>query len=289
MDSSFPIPPRLKLSCQANPDRALWLEELPSVTRRLSERWALSLSDPFAPSGACSWVAPATRANGERVVLKIGMPHMEAEHEIDGLRFWAGEPTVRLLEADDDEDAMVLEYCDPGVALRLESVEEQDRILAQLLHQLWRSPPAPHPFRHLSAMTSHWCEETSADCGRWPDVGLVREGIRVFEELSVESAQDVLLATDLHAGNVLSAQRHEWLVIDPKPFIGDAAYDATQHLFNTGLWSDQDPEERIFRFAEVLGVEPERVRLWIFARAAAEPRDVWNDHERLSLARRLAP
>ena len=23
-----------------------------------------------------------------------------------------------------------------------------------------------------------------------------------------------------------------WLVIDPKPFVGDPAYDATQHLFN---------------------------------------------------------
>jgi len=43
----------------------------------------------------------------------------------------------------------------------------------------------------------------------------------------------VLLATDLHAGNVLRAQREPWLVIDPKPFLGDPAYDATQHLFNS--------------------------------------------------------
>ena len=30
------------------------------------------------------------------------MPHMEREHEIPGLRFWDGNPTVRLIEADDD-------------------------------------------------------------------------------------------------------------------------------------------------------------------------------------------
>jgi streptomycin 6-kinase len=213
---------------------------------------------------------------------------MEAEHEIDGLRFWGGEPTVRLLEADDEEKAMVLEHCDPGVSLRLEPVEHQDRVLAQLLPQLWRHPPAPHRFRHLSAMTSHWCEETQADSDRWPDVGLVREGIRVFEELSTEFAQDVLLATDLHAGNVLRAQRHEWLAIDPKPFIGDPAYDATQHLFNCGLSRDPNPEARICRFAELLGVDPERVRLWTFARAAAEPRSSWDD-ESMTLSRRLAP
>jgi streptomycin 6-kinase len=31
---------------------------------------------------------------------------------------------------------------------------------------------------------------------------------------------------DLHAGNVLATQREPWLVIDPKPFIGDPAFDA---------------------------------------------------------------
>jgi streptomycin 6-kinase len=43
---------------------------------------------------------------------------------------------------------------------------------------------------------------------------------------------DVLLTTDLHAGNVLAAQREPWLVIDPKPFVGDVAYNATQRLLN---------------------------------------------------------
>jgi streptomycin 6-kinase len=49
---------------------------------------------------------------------KIGMPHMEGEHEIDGLRFWDGDPTVRLLMADDDLGAMLLERCEPGTVLR---------------------------------------------------------------------------------------------------------------------------------------------------------------------------
>ena len=38
---------------------------------------------------------------------------------------------------------------------------------------------------------------------------------------------EVVLATDLHAGNVLQAERQPWLVIDPKPFVGDPAFDAT--------------------------------------------------------------
>jgi streptomycin 6-kinase len=98
----------------------------------------------------------------------------------------------------------------------------------------------------------------------------------------------VLLATDLHAGNVLQAKREPWLVIDPKPFVGDPAYDATQHLFNCMARFLADPDRTIGGFAELLGVERERVHLWAFARAAPEPRDDWDDNERLTLARMLA-
>lgn len=98
----------------------------------------------------------------------------------------------------------------------------------------------------------------------------------------------VLLATDLHAGNVLRAEREPWLAIDPKPFAGDPAYDATQHLFNCTARLAADPDRTLGRFADLLEVDRERVRLWVFARAAAEPRDDWKDAQRLTLARKLA-
>ena len=65
--------------------------------------------------------------------------------------------------------------------------------------------------------------------------GLVREGLRLSKDLAREAPTHVLLATDLHAGNVLRARREPWLVIDPKPFVGDPAYSATQHLRNCVL------------------------------------------------------
>jgi len=136
-------------------------------------------------------------------------------------------------------------------------------------------------------MTAYWAEETMAAAPSWPDATLIREGLRLFDELSRPSFDDVLLITDLHAGNVLSAQREPWLVIDPKPFVGDRAYDATQHLFNCQDRLLVDPEATIRRFAELLEIDYERVRFWMFARAAAEPRDTWND-DSLILARALA-
>ena len=69
------------------------------------------------------------------------------------------------------------------------------------------------------------------------------------------------------------------LHIDPKPFIGDRAYDATQHLLNCQARLRRDPHGTIERFADLLEVSDERVRLWLFARAAAGPRDDdWKDN-----------
>ena len=67
-------------------------------------------------------------------------------------------------------------------------------------------------------LMKYWSDETLADVEQWPDRGLVREGLRLFEELPRTAPTDVLLATDLHAGNVLRSKRKPWLVIDPKPF-----------------------------------------------------------------------
>jgi streptomycin 6-kinase len=69
---------------------------------------------------------------------------------------------------------------------------------------------------------------------------------------------------------VLAAERASWLVIDPKPFIGDRAYDATQHLLNCPARLTADPIGTIRRFADLLGVDHARVRGWTFARLAAE-------------------
>lgn len=281
------VPWRLAASCAKRPERAAWLERLPSVIHDLEQRWRLTLSAPFdSDEVSCAWVAPARLFDGTRAVLKLGLPHMEGEHELHGLRLWNGDPTVRLLDADDYTGAMLLERCEPGAPLRELPEPDQDVVIAQLLRRLWRVPPAPRPFRPLSAMTEHWSGETLADAKRWPDAGLVRDGLRLLEELPRTAPTTALLATDLHAGNVLRAEREPWLVIDPKPFIGDPAYDATQHLLNCRTRLRSDPEGTIGRFADFLGVDRDRVRLWTFARLAAEPRDEWTD-DSLAIARRL--
>lgn len=104
-------------------------------------------------------------------------------------------------------------------------------------------------------------EETLTEIEHWPEPGLVREGLRLFKELSRTAPIEVLLATNLHAGNVLRSEREPWLVIDPKPFVGDPAYDATQHLFNCSSRLRSDPDGTIRRMADLLGLDRDQIRL----------------------------
>jgi len=172
--------------------------------------------------------------------------------------------------------------------MRLLPEPYQDVVIATLLQRLWRRPGASHPFRPLSAMMTYWMHESLAESSRWLDPGLTREALRRFADLSVSAPTDVLLVTDLHAGNVLAAERAPWLVIDPKPFIGDRAYDATQHLLNCPARLTEDPIGTIRRFADLLGVDHARVCGWMFVRLAAESRHT-QGAKTLAIARALAP
>jgi streptomycin 6-kinase len=281
------IPVSLRESCSGDQQRRAWLRALPDVVDQLRQRWAVTLGPPFdGDDVSCSWVAPAVRSDGTRVVFKIGMPHMEGRDEVAGLRFWNGDPTVRLFDADDSLNAMLLEACEPGTSLRALAEPDQDLVIAALLRRVWRTPPDVPPFRPLATMIAHWMDETAAASDRWLDEGLVRDGLRAFDALIREPVDAVVLATDLHAANVLAAKREPWLVIDPKPFVGDPAYDATQHLLNCPARLRRDPLGTIRRFTDRLGLDAERVRLWLFARSAAGP-GCWSE-ESNDLARTLA-
>ena len=282
------IPRQLRENASKTAERAEWLRRLPDLIGELATKWELRIGEPFdSDDVSAAWVAPATRANGDVGVLKLGMPHMEGAQEIDGLRFWAGDPVVRLLESDDEAGAMLLERCVPGTSLRDCPPMEQDRVVAGLLRQLWRPRGAVDAFRHLSRMIDSWSAESRARADEWPDAALVEEGLAIMRELSRPTDRDVLLGTDVHAGNVLRSERAPWLVIDPKPFVGDPAYDATQHLINCAERVIADPRRMINAFAEELQVDSQRIRAWLFARAAAEPRDSWSERS-LRLARALA-
>jgi len=253
------------------------------VTRQLE----LRLGAPYQPGGTTAWVAPARTADGADAVLKVGWRHVEAEHEVEGLAVWAGRGTVLVHRSEKQADTLVLllERCAAGHTLAGRPEREQDEVVAGLLRRLWLAVPGP-PFRSLSTMCEQWVSGYERSPHPGLDPGLARAGLDLFRSLPGTAAEQRLLVTDLHAENVLAAEREPWLVIDPKPYVGDPAYDPLQHLLNCRDRLAGDPFALVARMAELTGVDRERLRLWLFARLVVESA-WWPDAA--ELVTRLAP
>lgn len=257
-----------------------WITALPSIVADLAGRWSLRVGEPFQPGGQCSWTAPVTGPAGTRLVLKVGyrFPGGDERDEAAGLRVWAGNGAVRLQAAAESElaHALLIERCLPGTPLgQALPGPEQDLVVAALLRRLWAQPHAAYPFRPLAQMCAAWAQEFERDYAAAApadriDPGLARAGIALFRELPETAEGRVLLCTDLHGDNILAAQRAPWLVIDPKPYVGDPAYDVLQHMLNCEDRLAADPAGLAARMAGLAGVEAARVRHWLFARSVQE-------------------
>ncbi len=273
------IPRRLLAAVDEDeyPARCEWLSLLPEKVDQLLSEWELELGEPYLPGGQCAWVAPARNRAGDALALKVGWRHREAEHEADALRLWEGDGAVRCVatRAFEDTTALLLERCVPGAQLKHSVAEvEQDLVVARLLRRLWQHDlPSGNPFGSLQVMCDQWADEFELDFerdDRGLDPGLARATMAVLRELPRTADHSVLLCTDLHAENVLAAEREPWLVIDPKPFAGDPAFDAIQHMLNCEERLVTDPVGLSRRMADLLDVDADRVRLWLFARCGQE-------------------
>jgi streptomycin 6-kinase len=91
-----------------------------------------------------------------------------------------------------------------------------------------------------------------------------------LEELPPTQGEHVLLHQDLHADNVLRAEREPWLVIDPKPLAGEQEFGiaALVRGFELGH-SRAHVLHRLDRLTAELGLDRDRARLWALGQTIA--------------------
>lgn len=252
-----------------DPEFGAWFESLPALAAECSERWSLILGDPWTNSVA-SLTMPATR-EGTDVVLKIGIPDREGAHEAEALRLLGGDGAVLLLEDDPSSRAMLLERCHPGTPLTDEEPDAALDIVIGLLPRLWVQ--AGPPFRPLAdeaadlvvEMHEHW-ERT----GRSVDRRLIEAATEAFEDLAPTQGEPVLVNQDLHADNVIAAQREPWLLIDPKPLAGEREFGVASIVRGQELGHSREAVlHRLDRVTADLGLDRERARLWAMAHTVA--------------------
>jgi streptomycin 6-kinase len=74
-----------------------WLARLPSLVAAYAQQWSLTVWSPVEPL-SYNYVAPAMRADGRDVVLKVRYPTPELYTEIEALQCYDGHGIVQLLE-----------------------------------------------------------------------------------------------------------------------------------------------------------------------------------------------
>jgi streptomycin 6-kinase len=262
---------------RGEPGGAAWLERLPELVAACAEQWSLRVLGAFEPAHI-SLVLGVERAEGAPAVLKVSFPEPESEHEAAALEHWRGDGAVLLLEHDPDRRALLVERCDPGSQLwAVGDEDEANRIAAGVLRRLWRQPAAGHGFRRLDVEAARWAEELPRDwqaAGRPFEPALLDEAVSTCRELAQDQPGQVVLHQDFHGGNVLRAAREPWLAIDPKPLLGERAFDAAS-LLRDRRWLLREPgaarriRRRLDLLASELELDRERARRWGIVHALA--------------------
>jgi streptomycin 6-kinase len=264
---------------RGQPGGAAWLERLPRLVDECAAAWGLHVRDPF-PGANVSFVAPAVLADGTQAVLKLNFPEPESEHEADALAAWGGIGAVRLIAADPERRALLVERCLPGTQLWAVADEAAaNGFAAAVLRRLWRPPPAAPALRTLDSEARRWAEELPVRFerhGRPFERALLDRAIGwVGELLDTPDGPPVLVHQDLHGGNVLRAGRGPWLAIDPKPLAGERAFDVASLLRDRRPEVAADPapvrrlRRRLDQLSEALDLDRERMRRWAVVHALA--------------------
>ncbi len=240
--------------------------------------WELTLGAPYPP-GAAGYVVRAELPDGTLAVLKIQHRHREDEQEADALERWDGDGAVRLLRRDDARGALLLERAAPGTFLsRLPDEAARLDVVAGLLPRLWKAPTG---FRTLAAEAEHWLDE--GDLAQMPRTPLRDAAVSLLGELVPTQGELVLAHQDLHAENILAAQREPWLVVDPKPLAAEREFSLAPVVRSREFGhSKRQALYRLDRLCAELGLDRERARGWTIAQTMAwswEPTTgFWQSH-----------
>lgn len=255
-----------------------WVASLPEVVEDLAHRWDVLLGEPLGdPPAAAGWVAPGVTSDGRKVFLKVGWPHPEAETEAAGLRFYDGHGAVRMLVSDGEHFALLTEAVTPGQPLTELSVDAGNEAAAEVLKRLWRPPDRfAESIGPLTETVAGWNASYAETRRQYPS-RLVINAADLGVELARTQADTVVVHGDYNPTNILRSDRHGWTTIDPKPLVGDPAYDLAQFLANrvdaaiAGGPPTKELTRQVHFFADVLDLDPVRIAGWAAVKAVG-----WN-------------
>jgi streptomycin 6-kinase len=238
--------------------KAAWDATTLELVATMLERWNLTAGTAFE-GGVAASVLAVTTADGEPAVLKVGYPHWEAEFEAVGLDAYGAELAPRVLRQDAWTWSLLIERVEPGIPLPQTTLAPDAALTAAArLHRRLSTVVVPEGVPTVAEVVESYLRPARS----LATDPLVSEALDQLERLSTEPAPTMLLHGDFNPGNILTSGGG-FRVIDPKPLVGDPAFDLWPLLEQVGAPS----AESLSLVARLTGYPRDRIVRWCFARA----------------------
>jgi streptomycin 6-kinase len=242
----------------------------PGLTNRLVEvvnAWDLRVTG-LLEGGWNSLVVLATADEGV-VVLKLAAQPVDLAREASALTSWGDEIAPRVLRHDDRLGAMLMERLEPGTSFEWSSADDTaalvpliGRIHKPLVGQRLQMPLLSElGDAELQTMLEH-----AQHKHHLIDADSMSMAFRLLHRLfgPTDATEHVLLHGDAVPPNVLWG-RNGLGVIDPRPCLGDAAYDAGYWSVFSGYGADARSNAALL--ARELRLDEARVLAWAWGLA----------------------
>jgi streptomycin 6-kinase len=244
-----------------------WLAGLPATIAALADQWGITFGARLS-GGTASYVAAVVTATGEPAVVKISVPNIDFGREVRTLRAAAGRGYVRLLAADLDHYAALLEPLGGSLASSGLPPAGQLAVLADLLPLAWAVPRDRLAPLDKAADLAEFVADLAEFVGSFDGSAVVDEALRCAARRSAAYDPDrcVVVHGDAAAANVLRRPGEGWVFVDPDGFVGDPAYDRGVAVRDwcAELLVAADPRTLLQSYCQVLGGDPEATWDWGF-------------------------
>lgn len=258
---------RQRVGNEADP----WLEALPDLIAELTSRWDLLVTGTATDVDAFGMTIPATRGE-DRVLLRLAYPDGWFVDLTAALQAWNGEGVVRLLEHE-PRGGHLRSAPDPGTSLGEERNQMRAlRLASDALQALWIEPP--DGLQSLTAEVRTWVSEMSSrfeSVHRPFEDTLLRSAEQLFRAYMPTQTTKVLLHGDARIGAFVM-DGDAAIAIDPKPLVGEPAFDAAALLRDVPADVVADTpgcrqllQSRLDHLTDLLDVSASRVKGWAFA------------------------
>ncbi|MCM3710185.1 aminoglycoside phosphotransferase family protein [Sporosarcina luteola] len=241
-----------------------WLQSLEVNVNHMAEVWGLTLESPVT-NLSYNYVIHVIDENNNPYILKMGLPGFDFENEIRTLQLYSGKGCAKLLKADVERGAMLLESLQPGTML---CTETDETVVIQQFCRVWKQIRKPLPKDTDFPTILHWASAFSKYQSNYPknDGPIPNEWVamsaKFLEEIQQTTMEIGLLHGDLHHENILFSNERGWLAIDPKGVAGDPYFDAVSFMVNH-LFTKPNPENllrlRVNLISELLQMNCEKL------------------------------